>query len=134
MHWKKIKKLSNDQFRRITGVRMKTFIFMVNLLKPTWIAKRLAEGPIPKLQIEDQLLLALSYWRNYGTYLETDQLNIAQTCLELVLEDINEKQLTVNKQQQIILWNLAKKEANLTFGTNPPYQDSIIPEFIDKFC
>jgi hypothetical protein len=44
---------------------------LVSLAKPKWDDLRRAGGPKPKLQLEDQILLTLSYWRNYGTYLET---------------------------------------------------------------
>lgn len=71
MKLKKICKLGDNNFRRIVGVEPKTFGFLLNLLKPHWKKKRLAGGPIPKLKLEEQLLLCLNYLRNYGTYLET---------------------------------------------------------------
>lgn len=71
MRWKNIQKLPGDQFRRVTGIKKATFNKLVELLKPKWFLRRRAGGPRPKLTLEDQLLLTLSYWRNYGTYLET---------------------------------------------------------------
>ena len=32
---------------------------------------RASGGPRPKLGLNDQILLMLSYWRNYSSYLET---------------------------------------------------------------
>lgn len=71
MRWKNIRKLSSEKFRRVTGVKKTTFKKLVELLRPKWISRRKSGGPAPKLGLEDQMLLTLSYWRNYGTYLET---------------------------------------------------------------
>lgn len=71
MKWKKLRHLPDDQFRRISGVKKTTFIELIELLKPKWTNRRQGGGPIPKLSLRDQLVLTLSYWRNYGTYLET---------------------------------------------------------------
>lgn len=71
MRWKNTQNLPSKQFRRVTGVKKMTFKKLVDLLKPKWTLRRKAGGPKPKLILEDQLLLTLSYWRNYGTFLET---------------------------------------------------------------
>lgn len=71
LSWKALKRKSDDEFRRITGIKKTTFVLLCELLEPSWQARRIAGGPKPKLKLENQLLLALSYWRNYGTYLET---------------------------------------------------------------
>ena len=57
------KKLSNSQFKRYTGISYSTFYLMVEQLKkhlPT-------TGRPAKLSLEDQVLLSLSYWREYRT-------------------------------------------------------------------
>lgn len=71
MRWKKIKNMHYDQFRRVVGVKKVTFKKLTELLLPKWCRRRKSGGAKPRLGLEDQLLLALSYWRNYGTYLET---------------------------------------------------------------
>ncbi len=71
MKWKSLKALPEEQFRRITGIKKTTFYKLLEIIKPKWVARRKAGGPTPKLKMQDQLLLTLSYWRNYGTYLET---------------------------------------------------------------
>jgi hypothetical protein len=71
MRWKNIMKLPSDQFRRVTGVKKTTFKKLIELLRPKWVLRRKAGGPSPRLGLEEQLLLTLSYWRNYGTFLET---------------------------------------------------------------
>jgi hypothetical protein len=69
--WNKVRKKPNLEFRRIVGVKKETFYFLLEKLRPSWLKKRKAGGPIPKLKLEDQLLLTLSYLRHYSTYLET---------------------------------------------------------------
>ena len=57
------KKLSETQFKRYTGILWSTFDLMVEQLKmhvPT-------KGRPSKLSVEDQVLLCLSYWREYRT-------------------------------------------------------------------
>ncbi|WOE30901.1 MULTISPECIES: transposase family protein [unclassified Acinetobacter] len=55
------KKLSETQFKRYTGISWSTFDLMQ--LKQQTPSK----GRPPKLSIEDQILLCLSYWREYRT-------------------------------------------------------------------
>jgi len=69
--WKTLKKKTNNEFRRITGIKKSTFLFLLKVLKPAWSILRNSGGPQPKLGLEDQLLLTLDYWRNYNTYLVT---------------------------------------------------------------
>ncbi|TCB50295.1 transposase family protein [Acinetobacter terrestris] len=57
------KKLSETQFKRYTGISCSTFDLMVEQLKMNVPAK----GRPTKLSIEDQILLCLSYWREYRT-------------------------------------------------------------------
>jgi hypothetical protein len=59
------KKLSETQFKRYTGISCSTFNLMVEQLKMHVPAK----GRSTKLSIEDQILLCLSYWREYRTYI-----------------------------------------------------------------
>ena len=57
------KKLSDPQFKRYTGISYSTFYLIVEQLKkhlPT-------TGRPAKLNLEDQVLLSLSYWREYRT-------------------------------------------------------------------
>ena len=57
------KKLSETQFKQYTGISWSTFYLMVEQLQ-----KHVPEkGRPPKLRIEDQILLCLSYWREYRT-------------------------------------------------------------------
>ena len=56
-------KLSDPQFKRYTGISWSTFYLMVEQLQKHVSAK---DRP-PKLSLEDQVLLCLSYWREYRT-------------------------------------------------------------------
>ncbi len=57
------KKLSETQFKRYTGISWSTFDLMIGQLKMHIPAK----GRPSKLSVEDQVLLCLSYWREYRT-------------------------------------------------------------------
>ena len=62
--------LSYDElkFRRITGVKPKTFAKMVEILRKAHNVKHQRRGRNPKLSVEDMLLASLEYWREYRTY------------------------------------------------------------------
>jgi hypothetical protein len=66
--YKQINKLSDKQFRRLTGVKKVTFRVMVEILSKADAVQRSRGGPKPKLCVEDRLLLALEYLREYRTY------------------------------------------------------------------
>jgi Helix-turn-helix of DDE superfamily endonuclease len=60
---------ANDKvFRRITGVKRKTFEFMVNVLTEEQVKKRIRGGRPNKLSIAEMLLMTLEYLREYRTY------------------------------------------------------------------
>ena len=66
----KSKNLSEKNFKRIVGVKRKTFYAMVEELHIAYAEKHKRGGRPPKLTIENQLLLALEYWRQYITFAE----------------------------------------------------------------
>lgn len=68
MKYEKIKEYDEKKFRRITGVKRATFEKMVEILKKSYAEKHKRRGRKPKLSIENQLLAALEYWREYRTY------------------------------------------------------------------
>jgi hypothetical protein len=65
--------LKPAQFKRLTGVRRETFDVMVTILRKAEKAKRRRGGVTSKLCIEDRLLLALEYLREYRTYFHVGQ-------------------------------------------------------------
>lgn len=71
--YRKIKKLEPCEFKRLTGVRPETFQKMVQILKVAE-AQRMSRGGKPhRLILEDRLLMALEYLREYRTYFHLGQ-------------------------------------------------------------
>lgn len=68
MKFRNLKKLSDEQFRRIAGIKRKTFELMISHLKEAEIKKKAKGGAPNKLSIENRLLMALEYLREYRTY------------------------------------------------------------------
>jgi len=68
MKYENLKSYSEEQFRRITGVRRTTFEKMLEILRPKYKEKLSKGGRTPKLNLEEMLLAALEYWREYRTY------------------------------------------------------------------
>lgn len=66
--YNRIQHLRPKSFKRKCGVRRDTFEKMVEVLKPklTRSGKRGGQG---KFRVEDQLLIAMEYWREYRTFL-----------------------------------------------------------------
>lgn len=69
MKYEKIKILSAGQFRRVTGVKPKTFEKMIEILTVADQIKKAKGGRPSKLCIEDKLLMALEYVREYRSYI-----------------------------------------------------------------
>ena len=63
-----LKSYSEEQFRRITGVKRTTFNKMLEILRPKQEEKLSKGGRKPTLNLEEMLLAALEYWREYRTY------------------------------------------------------------------
>jgi len=68
MKYETIEKYSDEDFRRITGVKRNTFQKMLGLLEAAHVEKHKRRGCKPKHIMEDRLLMALEYWREYRTY------------------------------------------------------------------
>jgi len=68
MKYDQIKDMEDDKFRRLTGVKRKTFNTMIEILIEADNEKKSKGGRKNKLTIEDQLLMALEYMREYRTY------------------------------------------------------------------
>ena len=60
--------LPAHEFRRLTGVKKKTFELMATTVKSVEAKRKKAPGRPMKLRIEDQILLMLEYLREYRTY------------------------------------------------------------------
>lgn len=77
MEYGHIKNLPAEGFRRLTGVKPGTFDAMVAVLRDAEALRqskrRYRGGRPPALSIENQLLLALDYWREYRTMFHVAQ-------------------------------------------------------------
>lgn len=60
--------LSDENFRRHTGVKRKTFQEMIKVLEVEDLKKKTRGGRKNKLSLEKQLLMTLEYLREYRTY------------------------------------------------------------------
>jgi len=63
--------LDGEKFRRLTGVKRETFLKMVNILTEADLNKK--KRGKNKLSIENRLLMALEYIREYRTYFHVSQ-------------------------------------------------------------
>jgi hypothetical protein len=63
-----IKGLGGEEFRRLTVVKKETFEAMMDRLREAETVKKSRGGCPAKLSVEDRLLMALEYWREYRTY------------------------------------------------------------------
>lgn len=68
--YEKTKNLSNSNFKRIIGVKRTIFYEMVTILITAISNKHKSGGRPPKMSVENMLLLALEYWRQYITFAE----------------------------------------------------------------
>ena len=68
MRYENVRDLSNKKFRRNVGIKRETFEKMLEILRVAYAKKHKKRGRKPKLSLEDQLLAALEYWREYRTY------------------------------------------------------------------
>lgn len=73
MKYEGIKELEDEKFRRLTGVKRSTFEKMVEILNKAEKSKQGKGGRKPKLRLEDRLLMALEYIREYRTYFHVSQ-------------------------------------------------------------
>ena len=61
MKYEQVKILSDEQFRRLTGVKRVTFDRMIKILEEADKKKKAKGGRRNKLSMENQLLMALEY-------------------------------------------------------------------------
>ena len=73
MKYEQVKSLSDEQFRRLTGVKRSTFDKMIEILEEADKKKKTKGGRRKKLSMENQLLMALEYIREYRTYFHVSQ-------------------------------------------------------------
>ncbi len=68
MKYEQVSNLKPDDFRRLTGIKKKTFEEMILILQNAAKKKKQKGGRPNKLSLEDRLLMTLEYLREYRTY------------------------------------------------------------------
>ena len=68
--YEKTKKLKEEDFKQIIGIKRETYEEMLNELRRAYAEKHKRRGRHSKLSFEDQLFLSLKYWRQYVTQKE----------------------------------------------------------------
>ena len=68
-----VRKLIATEFKRLTGVRKDTFVKMISVVQEAENKRMSRGGKPPHLTIEDRLLMALEYLREYRTYFHLGQ-------------------------------------------------------------
>lgn len=73
MKWTEAKNTTHEQFKRLFGVKKKTFFHIVEQLREIRLSSHhktpgKKRGPKPKLSLEDELLMLLAYYREYRTF------------------------------------------------------------------
>ena len=64
----KVNKLSDEDFKRVTGVSRETFKMMVDLLTKHYKQNKSKGGTTRSLAPSDEILLMLEYYREYRTF------------------------------------------------------------------
>ena len=72
MHYEQAQNLPATDFKRLFGVKRQTFDAMVEVMRHAAGQRQKSSGS-PKLSLEDQVLVALQYWREYRTYFHIAQ-------------------------------------------------------------
>ena len=68
MRYEGTESLTDEQFRRLTGVKRSVFKKMLTVLQAAHAIKKAQGGRPNKLSVEDILMMALEYLREYRTY------------------------------------------------------------------
>jgi Helix-turn-helix of DDE superfamily endonuclease len=73
MKWEKVQTLNDKAFRRLTGVKRRTFAKMIEIIAKAQKEKKARGGRPNSLTIEDMILATLEYLREYRTYFHISQ-------------------------------------------------------------
>jgi len=68
MKFEQVRDEARETFRRLTGIKRKTFDMMMMILRQAEAVLKAAGGKPNKLVVENRLLMALEYLREYRTY------------------------------------------------------------------
>ncbi len=80
--------LPSEQFKRKLGVKPQTFAKMLDILKARETNKK-KRGRTPSLCLEDQLVLSLSFWREYRTHFHlSEDWRVAESTVRRTIERV----------------------------------------------
>ena len=71
MRYEKAKKLKDTEFKRLCGVKRETFLEMCEVVQV--VEKQKTSGRHGHLSVENQVLLTLTFWREYRTMFHLGQ-------------------------------------------------------------
>ena len=71
MRYEKAKKLKDGEFKRLCGVKKETFIEMCKIVQA--VESKKTRGRNPELSVQNQVLLTLTFWREYRTMFHLGQ-------------------------------------------------------------
>lgn len=71
MRYEQVKNLKDGEFKRLCGVKKETFLEMCAIVRQK--DARQTSGRNSNLMVEDQVLLTLSFWREYRTMFHLGQ-------------------------------------------------------------
>ncbi len=103
MLYEQTKKLSNREFKRLVGVQRLTFDQMVKVMGDTTETKQ-TRGCRPKLDLEDQVLICLQYWRGAGDAPPPE--NIALTSILLKIGRCQNRLFAVSYTELKTYWSV----------------------------
>ena len=72
MNYEQAQHLKPGEFKRFWGVKLETFKHMVEIVRQQGQGKKKTRRP-GKINLEDQVLMTLEYWREDGTYFHIGQ-------------------------------------------------------------
>ncbi len=98
MFYSELESYRDDLFQRQTGVNRLTFQLMSEVLNQQNQLDRSKGGPTPKLCVEDRLLLAMSYWREYRSYFHIGgDFNVSESTVQRTTEWVENTLIASNQ-------------------------------------
>jgi len=108
MKYKNIQKLKDEEFRRATGVKRKTFHLMLEILNKEEQRKKKVGGRPNKLPAEERLLMTLEYLREYRTFFHiSNDYGISEPLCHINIKKVENLLIKSNK------FNLPKRKEKL---------------------
>ena len=112
MQYTQLEQLSNGEFKRLRGVSRGTFGEMVEILRPQ-LDRSGKRGGQAKLSVEDQLLVAMEYWREYRTQFHIGvSWGVAETTVGRIVRKVENILIKCGKFRLMVLAFLLRSPAS----------------------